>query len=535
MRIIAAVLLAAIILSIPGTGAEAQPRGQVVVALSAIPGRLLGATEAVAAYVFMLVHDTLARVDESGTVLPRLAESWERSADGRTHTVRLRQAKFQDGRPVTAEDVKFSFEFNLHPRFPWRRDALLEIEGGQEYKDGKASEVTGIRVADPRTVRLTLKRRYAFFATDIMGAVGHYIMPKHALAGIDLARMVEHPYNRRPVGAGPYRLTEWRDREHMTFQAFTDYWGSRPSVARIIWRQIPEPATVMAEVRAGSVDAGQILPDEVESFRANPRLSVLQFPGDAYYAVGFNHQHPLLGDRRVREAFAHAIDREAMVRTLMKGYGRVANSVLHPSLWQHNAGLAGYPYDPERARRLLREAGFAPGPGGMLQRDGQPLRLRYTFVAAKVFQDQALMVQQFMRQVGVEIVLEPMDRGAFFAQMFRPGGPAGMELTGLSWFNLIQTVQSELNNSYHRTGLLATQSRYASREMDALLEQAATAPERGTLRTIYFRMQAAALQDIPWLITVRPDELWAVKRQITTPRIRSLAAFFRSMPEWKLQ
>jgi Binding-protein-dependent transport system inner membrane component/Bacterial extracellular solute-binding proteins, family 5 Middle len=138
-----ALLVALALVVIPASGVQAQRPTQVVLAIWGLPTRLVGGLEAVGSYVLMQIHDVLARTDEKGTPVPRLAEKWVRSADGKTYTVTLRPAKFQDGKPVTAEDVKFSYEFYLHPQFPVTSPGLLQIEGAQDVKDGKARAVAG--------------------------------------------------------------------------------------------------------------------------------------------------------------------------------------------------------------------------------------------------------------------------------------------------------------------------------------------------------------------------------------------------------
>ncbi len=212
-----AFLVALALLVIPASGTQAHRPTQVVLAIWGLPTRLVGGLEAAGSYVLLQIHDVLARTDEKGGPVPRLAEKWVRSADGKVYTVTLRSAKFQDGTPVTAEDVKFSYEFYLHPKFPVTSPGLLQIDGAQDVKDGKAQEARGVVVVDPRTLRITLASRYAFFVDQILGGT-NYIMPKHALAGADVAKILEHPYARKPIGAGPYRLVEWRDKATLTIQ-----------------------------------------------------------------------------------------------------------------------------------------------------------------------------------------------------------------------------------------------------------------------------------------------------------------------------
>jgi peptide/nickel transport system substrate-binding protein len=506
----------------------------VVLTLFGLPTRLVGSTEVTAAYVLQLVHDVLARPDWStGKPVPRLAERWSRSADGRSYTVSLRSANFQDGQPVTAEDVKFTYEFYLHPQFPLTEEALLEIEGAAAYKQGHASAVTGITVLDPRTVRFTLTRHYAFFVEGILGAE---LMPKHAWAGVDMSRMLEHPYAQRPVGAGPFRLTDWKQRDSMTFQSFPNYWNGRPSVERAVVRWIPEPATLEAELRAGNVDASVILPDDFPAFQRDPRVRPLQMTAEYCYWFGFNHRQPFFQDVRVRRALAQAVDRETMVRTLARGYGRTVNSILPPQTPLYNASLTGHRYDPAGARNLLREAGFAPGPNGILQKDGRPFRVRYNFLSEKRYQDVGLVVQQYLREVGVDITLQPLERGEFFGRYWQPANAPNIEMVGLSYYVLwpVEPLQASLEGAFLSTSQWARNLQYSNPEVDALLREAASAVDAGALRTIYYRLQEVLVNDVAWVVLYRPDELWAVRRRIETPPVHELAQLYDSVARWRV-
>ena len=518
-------------LAAPG---RAQRMGRVTVALFGLPTRIVGSTEVTAAYLFLLVHDVLARPDwTTGQPVPRLAERWERSADGRSYSIHLRSAKFQDGQPVTAEDVKFSYEFYLHPKFPTTPQGLREIEGAQDYKQGNVREVTGITVIDPRTVRITLKRRYAFFVDGILG--NSYIMPKHGWAGVDMARMLEHPYARRPVGAGPYRLVDWKEGDSITLDAFADYFGGKPLVDRVVVRWIPEPSTVEAELRAGHLDAAAVLPDDVDGFRRDARFQVLRMTAEFSYWFGFNHQHLLFKDVRVRQACYHAVDRQEMVRTLVKGQGRVVNTIVPPQSLAYDPALKGYPYDPQRARQLLREAGFTGGPGGILQRDGKMFRVRYSFLSEKRYQDIALIVQQYLRQVGIALMLEPLERGDFFGRFWQPANAANIEMVGLSLYTTAPgPIQRSFETVFHSSGLWARILQYHNPEVDTLLDHAAAAVDRGALRTIYFRLQEVLAADVSWVMLFRPDELWALQRRIGLPETRELSQLFASIPGWRI-
>lgn len=513
-------------------GAASKGGAPVVLTLFGLPTRLVGSTEITAAYVLLLIHDVLARPDwNTGKPQPRLAERWNRSADGRSYTVVLRSATFQDGRPVTADDVKFSYEFYLHPQYPDTDEALLEIDGAQAYKQGRAPAVSGITVVDPRTVRFTLTRRYAFFVEGVLGAA---IMPRHAWVGVDMSRMLEHPYARQPVGAGPFRLTDWKQNDSMSFEAFPGYWNGRPEVDRAVIRWIPEPATLEAELRAGHVDAAVIQPDDFPAFQRDPRVRPLRMTAEYCYWFGFNHKHPFFQDVRVRRALAQAVDRDTMVRTLARGYGRMVNSIIPPQAPLYNASLTGHRYDPVGARNLLREAGFAPGPDGILQKDGRPFRVRYNFLSEKRYQDVGLVVQQYLREVGVDITLQPLERGQFFGRFWQPANAPNIEMVGLSYYVLwpVEPLQASLEYAFLSTTGWARNLQYSNPEVDGLLREAASAVDPGALKTIYYRLQDVLVNDVAWVVLYRPDELWALRRRIEPPPVHELAQLFDSVARW---
>ncbi|HLW47203.1 MAG TPA: ABC transporter substrate-binding protein [bacterium] len=526
-----AAAVAAALLACAGFGAgpaRGQGPAQAVVAIWGLPVRILGSSEAVTGYVNLLINDSLTAVDPQGTAVGRLAARFPVSPDGKTYLVTLREAAFQDGTPVTAQDVKASYELYLHPKYPTTSPALLEIAGASDYKAGKAASVTGISVVNPRTVRFILNRPYPFFYEQIGTQP---ILPAKALAGIDVTRLQESSFTRKPIGAGPYRLADWRERESITFDASSGYWGGRPALPRVVLKLIPEDATVIAELRAGNIDAGRIIPEAYRSFQREAQVAVLRVPGDTFYWFAPNFQMPIFQDVRVRQAMAFAINRPEMLRALYQGLGTVAQSPIHPSLWQYDKDLKGYGYDPARAKQLLAEAGWTPGPDGILQKGGQPFKVKYGFLAGKDYQNQALLIQQYLRAVGIDVDVQAIERGDFFGRYFAPGGP--IELVGIAWFNLLFPPQSELEDNFKSTGSGAKVIAYSNPDMDKLLDEAILTRDRAKQRALYAQIQQLVIQDVPHVLTVRPDVIWGVRKRFVLPGgIDSLRGFFGSIPRW---
>lgn len=528
-RAAAALLVLALAGAATGAPAQGQAPVQAVVAISNLPPRLLGVSLAVAAQIGQLINDSLTVVDAQGNVGGRLAAQYPVSPDGKTYLVTLREAKFQDGTPVTAQDVKFTYELYLHPKYPTTPPALLEIAGAQEYKAAKAPHVTGITVVNPKTVRFILNRPYPFFYEQI-GTVA--ILPAHALAGVDVGRLQEAPFTRRPIGAGPYKLTDWRERESITFEAFRDYWGGAPTLPRLVLKAIPDDATVAAELRAGNIDAGRLIPEGYRTFQRDAQVTVLRVPGDTYYWFTPNFRLAIFQDVRVRQAMAYAINRPEMLRALYQGLGTVAQSPIHPSLWQYDKNVRGYAYDPVKAKQLLAEAGWTPGPDGILQKGGQRFAVKYGFLAGRDYQNQGLLIQQYLRAVGIDVQVQAIEFGDFFSRYYTP--TSNFELAGVAWFNLLIPVQAELDNNFRGSGIGARTIGYSNPEMDKLLDEAILTRDRARQQAVYAEIQRLVIQDAPRVMTVRPDVLWGIRKRFVVPGdITSLSAFFKSLPRWK--
>ena len=172
----------------------------------------------------------------------------------------------------------------------------------------------------------------------------------------------------------------------------------------------------------------------------------------------------------------------------------------------------------------------------MLQKDGVPYRVRYNFLSEKRYQDIGLVVQQYLRQVGVELTLQPLERGEFFGRYWQPANAGNIEMVGLSLYVLppISPLQGSLEGAFLSTSSWARNLQYQNPEVDGLLRQAAGAVDSGALRTIYFRLQEVLQNDVAWIVLFRPDELWAVRRRIVMPPVRELAQLYDSVPEWKV-
>lgn len=299
-----------------------------------------GAAAAIDEIVYANVFEGLTRIDETGAVRPALAKSWDISDDGRTYTFHLRAGvKFHDGSEFDSGDVAFSLNRAMAADSTNAQKRLFE-------------PIANVTTPDPLTAAVTLKQSNGLFLWTM--GWGDAVIVAAETAGGNKAQ---------PVGTGPYQFARWVRGDSLQLTRFDGYWGEKPSMAAVTFKIISDPSAQVAAMLAGDIDVFPNLgaPESLKRFENDPRFDVFVGTTEGETLLVLNQRRPLFKDLRVRRAFSHAIDRKAVIDGAMFGYGTPIGSHFAP----HNSAYvdltALYPYDPERARTLLREAGHSDG------------------------------------------------------------------------------------------------------------------------------------------------------------------------------
>lgn len=447
----------------------ARPPGYVVVGLEAAPTaydpRL--ATDANSALVAGLVFQGLVRVEGSGKLVPELAERWE-TPDPLTYRFFLRPARFHTGEPVTARDVVASYRSLANPDLRSPRKPTLDL-------------IAEVVAEDPRTVRFTLREPFAAFLDDMtMG-----IVPEaHAnLPGCE-------------VGSGPFRLARHDvDRVELVAAATAD---PRPLVPGIVFRASPDGVVRALELARGGIDLAQNAVDpDVIGWLADQGLEVLSTAGSTFQYLGLNLQVAELSDRRVRQAIAHAIDRDAIIDHLLAGHARPASGLLPPEHWAHAADVESYGYDPERARALLRDAGWSPA-GGDDDGAGRGVELRLTYKTSTVDLRRRIaeVIAANLGDVGIAVEIQTLEWATLYGQIRR----GNFELFSLAWVGV-----SEPDHYFSILHSSMTPPRgnnrggYASPRVDALTVAGRREPDPARRREIYRAIARQVALDLPYV------------------------------------
>lgn len=480
-------LLAVLLAALAGLACSTAPRDPqtVVMLIESSPLNLdprIG-TDAQSERIGSLIFDSLLRRDRGANIHPWLAESWE-TPDPQTYVFHLRSGvRFHDGKPLTARDVQYTFQ------------SLLSGDV-QSIKAATFSQIASIETPDDATVLFHLKEPYASFLFNLtQGSMG--IVP--AGAGADLAQ--------HPVGSGPFRFVRATQDEGVVIERNPNYWAGPPRIERAEFKVVPDMTTRALEMRKGSADVtlNSLSADMVEALRKEPDLRVTDQPGTSYQYLALNLEDEKL-TLPVRQAIAHALDRNAIITYLWRNTVRPATSILPPENWAYDPNLTPYDYDPEEARRLLDQAGFRPGP------DGIRLHLEMKTSTDQIARELAAVLQQQLREVGIALDIRSYEFATFYTDIVR----GNFELYSLRWI-AGNDDPDIFQFCFHSASIPpggANRGHYRNPEVDRLIEQARVSPDREARRQKYARIQEILNHDLPYINLWYVDDVAVFNRRL---------------------
>ncbi|HEM49460.1 MAG TPA: hypothetical protein ENO27_04530, partial [Caldithrix sp.] len=301
----------------------------------------------------------LADLDENSEFSPELAESWKSSDDYLKLTYHLRKdALWSDGLPVTAEDVKFTYDLLM--------DTLVASP-----RQGACDFIKNITIVDSFTVTFEFTEAYP---TQLFDTAGE-ILPKHVLDKVERKELKNHDFGRNPISSGPFKLKKWVSQQYLELEPNDKYFGRRAYLDQVIFKIVPDKTNLLMQLKSGEIDMVSDVPaSEIESLKKSKSgLTVYQVDGRVYYYLGYNGKNPLFSDKEIRRALSMALDRHKIIEALLYGYGKPCLGPLAPMVkWAFNEDVKEIPYNPEAAKVDLKNAGWQDNDGdGILDKNGK--------------------------------------------------------------------------------------------------------------------------------------------------------------------
>ena len=493
--------------------------GTIVFAAIGEPVTLLPAVsdEAIDRDVFGQIFLRLADIGADGNTVgddgfePQLADRWSWT-DSLTLAFHINdKARWHDGRPVTAEDVAFTFASST--------DSSLESPMGESV-----SRIASVTAQDSATAVFRFRSRYPEMFYD--AAYQMRILPAHLLRGVPLSGWRTAEFGRAPVGNGPYRFVRWTPGQSLELAADTTFFLGRPHIRRLIWRFAPDPMVAVTQLLAGEADAIEILvpPSNLERAKADTSLALYPYPGSVYTILGFNlrtrgttRPHPVLGDVLVRRALVLATDRVGMARNVFGDAAKVPPAPIPQSwtaLWFRDLEVP--PYDTARAARLLDSAGWHDGNGdGIREKGGRKLAFSIAVPSTSASRKQyAQLIQEQLRRVGVEVTIDQSDM-ATLQQKLRSGN---FDAAIQSWAN-DPTPSSGIPQMWGRSGG-SNAGHYESAAFEAQVAAAQHAANSGEALRAWRAAFEILANDAPAIVLNAPDNVAAVDKRVTDVRLR---------------
>ncbi|MBD8005798.1 peptide-binding protein [Bacillus norwichensis] len=449
-----------------------------------------------------------------------LAESVEESEDGLTYTVKLKEGiKFHDGEDLTADDVVFTYNIPLNEDYDGPRKSYFEA-------------LKSIEKVDDLTIKFHMKKVDAQFHTV---GLSFGILPEHILKDVPVSELGEHEFNtKNPIGTGPFKFVEWKDGEYLKVEAFEDYYQGRPHLDSISMKFVPDANAMLTQLQNRDIDFWAGVPpsdiDTIKSFQDDIGIKIEEGLALSYTFFAGNLRNDLFKDKEVRQAITHAIDRETIVNEIMEGYGEVAHVPESPLSWAYNENVPHFDYDPEKAKKMLTDAGWKPGSDGILEKDGKKFSFEVkTNQGNKVREDIVVLLQEQLKEVGIEAKPKVVEFSSLIADV--DPGVWNFDAVVLGW---------GLGTDPDPSGLFHTKEiekglnfiGYSNPALDKLMEQQLQEKDRDKRKKLIGQIQTNLAEDQPYTFLYYPIEFRAMPTELEGYEFHAKEVIYKPQQWW---
>lgn len=429
------------------------------------------------------VYETLVKRDnQTLEIIPLLADSWEISEDKLVYTFHIKKGvKWHDGVPFTAQDVLFSYNKIMNPKVdaPQLRNYYQDIKKVEALND--------------YTVRFTYSRPY-FLALEFCG--GMPIVPKHVFEKGDFNT---NPAGRTPVGTGPYKFVKWNTGSEIVLRRNEEYWGKKPNIKRMVFKIINDPSVAFQVLKREELDLGGLTPiqwsRQTQSGVFQKNFDKLSYFTPNYSYIGWNTTKPYFSDRRVRTALTHLVNRELILKEILYDLGEVVTNPFYINSPEYDKSIEPYPYDPEKAKKLLDGAGWVDHDGdGIRDKDGVKFEFEFLIPAGSETGEKiATILKEELDKVGTNMQIRKTEWAVFTQRL----NERKYDAVTLAWS---MGVESDPYQIWHSSQ--AEQGSnfvgFVNKEADRLIEEARTEFNREKRIEIYRRFSRIVSEEQPY-------------------------------------
>ena len=432
------------------------------------------------------IYDGLTYRGPDAKLVPGLAEKWDMLDGGKRIRFYLRKGVlFHDGEPFNADAVKFTF------------DRLLGEEGKKGPQRSNYAIIDKVEIIDAYTVDFYLKGPDPVLLVKLAGYGSMIVPPKY------IKEHGEEYFNSHPVGTGPFKFVSYDPKVSIKLEAFDKFWGGAPKLSKLEYRFISEPSTAIAELQAGRVDilfGGNVPINMIPTINANPKLKVVSVPGPTVYSLRFNTKTGITKDVRVRKALTMAVDREAIIKSILGGQAGSISSFQGALSFGFNPALKVVPYDPKGAKALLKKAGV---------KSGTPVQIDIRSGNA-TFLEVSQAVASYLKQVGINATIKPYESNYFLNDIVPPGKTG--EMFQQAWGGWTLDFDNTAYSMYH-TG--EKWNPYDSDpKLDAMLESQRSITDRAKREEILQSIAAYTVDNTFEMLLYNLNEIFALNTRV---------------------
>ncbi len=466
--------------------------------------------------IYRLIYPKLFRErPDLRTFSPWLAKDWKFRDEGRQLLLLLRSdARWSDGRPVTAQDVVTSWQWQIDPAVAW------------PFRNSK-EQIEKIQALNDTTVLVVYKKAYPYQLLDLNGG---FILPAHLFANKTPEDLKTLGLNTRPVTCGPFRFKNWIQQNRIHLVRDENFW-KKPTdgIQEVVFEVSPDASARIGKLLAGEADlVDGIAPDQIPLLQGQNGIVLEHYPDLMMGFIAWNNRDPLFASAEIRRALTMAINRQAIIQNVYQGFARECRSPILPVFWAYDSTMSAIPFDPEGAAKILREAGWRDRDGdGILEKRKQKFEFELlTITNNPIRRDIAVIVQEQLRRVGVKADIQLLDF-TVFVQRFKKGDFQALISAWKMGTKLDLRIFWHSKGPYNRVG-------YVNPLVDSLLDQIDSLERPHQQLILWHRVQRIIYEDQPFTFLYIPEHLVALRDYITGYQMNFLSTYY-NLEDWRIE